>query len=113
MSETDTVKAACCLAGTDSEVTVEELKLLRDLGGSVGLEQDEINSLIDKARRDTAFRAEQTDLLMSDVDESMKELIRLAQESRAHDDGYVAMLMWRVAMQLDVSAERFEELLAG
>ena len=53
MTDDDVLKAACCLAGTDSEVTVEELVLLKRLVTSAGLTFD---ALIVKASRDDDLR---------------------------------------------------------
>ncbi|MHC4427296.1 MAG: hypothetical protein ACYS0D_01650 [Planctomycetota bacterium] len=113
MSDADVLKAVCCLAGADSAVTVEELQLLDGLAGHAGIEQKPFRILIEKATKDEDFRQRQIDTVKGDTDAALKTLLGIAREDDMLDDGRLAMLLWRVATnQLDMSAERFEQLLA-
>ncbi len=111
MTDEEVLKAVCCLAGAESDVTVEELQLLSGLARRVGIERKPFESLMEKAK-DKDFRQQQIDFVTSDVDGSMNTLIRIARQEGSLQEGHVVMLLWRVAMKLQMSPERFEELLA-
>ena len=49
MPDIDVIKSLCCLAGADSDVTVEELQLLGNLAGHVGIARDAFNAEIEKS----------------------------------------------------------------
>ncbi len=113
MNDVEVLKAVCCVAGTDSDVTVEELQLLGNLAESAGLERKPVEILIEKATNDEDFRQRQIDVVMDDIDGAMSTLIRLTRQGGSLDKGHVVMLLWRVATNLQMSPERFDELLAA
>ena len=112
MAEAEDIRAVCCPAGAAGEVTVEELHLLGDLVGHVGLKRAPFNALVEKTLNDEDFREEQLDLATRETEGTMTKLIRLARETGLLSQGHMAMVLWRIAMKLDISAERFEEMLA-
>jgi hypothetical protein len=113
MTDVDDLVAVCCLAGADADVTLEELQALRGLAGRIGLERKSLDDLVFKCTGDEQFREEQVDAVRRDTDGTMKKLILLAREDESFREGYLSMLLWRVATKLDVSAEHFEELMAA
>ena len=112
MTDAEILKAVCCLAGADSEVTVEELQFLGGLARNAGLERHSVDAVIEKAHNDQDFHQRQLDLVMRDVDGAMNTLIRVAREGGSLE-GHVVLLLWRVATKLQMSPERFEDLLAA
>ena len=110
MTDDDVLKAACCLAGTDSEVTVEELVLLKRLVGSAGLNFD---ALIAKASRDDDFRQNRIETVTGAPDDAMERLIRLVREGGSIEQGHMTILLWRVGTKIGLSPERFEQLLGA
>ena len=112
MTDVEVLKAVCCLAGADSRVTVEELGLLSDLAGRVGIERKPFEGLMEKAN-DESFRREQIDVVMGDVDGAMSRLMEIARQGGSLKAGDTVMLLWRVATKLEISPQRFDELLAA
>ncbi|MHC5114013.1 MAG: hypothetical protein ACYTGP_06245 [Planctomycetota bacterium] len=113
MPDVDVIKSLCCLAGADSDVTVEELQLLGNLAGHVGIARDAFNAEIEKTRHEETVRQRHFDLVMSDADASMTELIHVAKEGGAFEEGHAMMLFWRLATKLEMEPGHFEELLAA
>jgi len=112
MNDTDDLKAACCLAGADSDVTLEELQLLGSLAAKAGLEPEALRARIEKTHRDETFRQQMIDAAMDDADSTMTRLIALAHEIDTGSEGHATMLLWRMATKLEMSPERFEGLMA-
>ena len=113
MADMRLFEAACCLAGMDHDVTVEELQLLGDLAGHAGLDRKHLNALIERTREDEDFREDQIDRAMHDAGATMSSLIEAARRDGALDRGHVMMLLWRVGDRLQLGADRFQELLAA
>jgi hypothetical protein len=113
MADEEMLRAVCCLAGADGDLTVEELTLLGRLARHVGLERAQLNAMIDSAMKEPDFREQQAELVRHDVDRALTELIRLIDEDDALQEGHGMMLMWRVATKMDVNADHFEQLLAS
>ena len=113
MNDVDVVKAVCCVAGADSDVTVDELAELGSLARRVGIERTQVTALLERSRDDEAFYQHQIDLLTDHADASMNTMIRLAREAGTLADGHVVMLLWRLATKLDIHADHFEELVAA
>ena len=113
MNDLELIRAVCCLAGMGSDVTLEELQVLGKLAHRAGLERKAMDTLLQKAATDEAFRDEQIDAVMTDVDGVMTRLIALASRAGSLEEGHIAMLLWRVATKAEMTAERFEQLLAA
>jgi hypothetical protein len=114
MNDVDVLKAVCCLAGSDSEVTVEELQLLDGLARRAGIEQRQLRVFIEKATEDETFRQQQIDLARGDAAGTLRTLIRMVREDDRLQEGRLTMLLWRIATnQLDMRADQFEKLLVA
>ncbi len=114
MSDGDVLEAVCCLAGSDSEVTVEELQLLEGLARRAGIEEKPFRILIERASKDENFRQKQIDLARGDATAALRTLIGMGREDDRLEEGRLTMLLWRIATnQLDMSADQFEKLLAA
>ncbi|MHC4106834.1 MAG: 4Fe-4S dicluster domain-containing protein [Planctomycetota bacterium] len=113
MNDVEVLEAACCLAATDSDVTVEELQLLSALVGRVGIERKRFETLMEKAGNDPSFREQRIGAVSGDIEGAMDKLMRIAFQGGSTSEGHAAMLLWRVAAKLQVSPERFEALLAA
>jgi hypothetical protein len=113
MNDVEVLEAACCLAATDSDVTVEELQLLSALVGRVGIERKRFETLMEKAGNDPSFREQRIGAVSGDIEGAMDKLMRIAFQGGSTSEGHAAILLWRVAAKLQVSPERFEALLAA
>ncbi|MHC5023017.1 MAG: hypothetical protein ACYTGG_03775 [Planctomycetota bacterium] len=114
MNDADVLKAVCCLAGADSEVSIEELQVLDGLAGRAGIEQKRFRALIENTCRDEDFRQKQIDVAKNDAAAALRQVIGMAREDDRLGEGNFTMLLWRIATnQLDVSPDQFEKLLAA
>ena len=113
MSDIEVIKALCCLAGADTDVTVEELQLLGDLAGGLGIERDAFNAEIEKTRNEETVRQRHMETATRDADAAMLGLIRIVRDGGALGEGHGMMLLWRLATKLGMDAERFESLLVA
>jgi hypothetical protein len=109
MSDDDVLEAVCCLAGSDSNVTVEELQLLYRLAARAGIERKPFRILIEKVRKDESFRQKQIDVARGDAAAALRTLIGVAREDDRLRESRLPMLLWRIATnQLDMSPDQFE-----
>lgn len=113
MTDLDVIKAVCCLAGKGSDVTLEELQLMRGLAEGCGLELPALERLLQKAATDDSFFEEQVAFVRHDIEGAMAALVRIADQAGVLGDGRAVMLMWRVSTKLGMDPTRFEELLAA
>ncbi len=111
MTDSENLKAVCCLAGVDRDVTVEDLQLLDRLVKGIGLEPKPFHGLIEKTRANEEFREEQIDLAKANVDDTLKELIRVVRQDASLNEGRIVMLLWRVATKVEMTPEHFQELI--
>jgi hypothetical protein len=114
MSDADVLEAVCCLAGSDSNLTVEDLQLLEKLAARAGIERKPFRALLEKVRKDEGFRQEQIDVARRDAAGALKTLIGVAREDDRLGEGRLTMLLWRIATdQLDLSPDQVDKLLAA
>ena len=113
MNDMEVLESVCCLAAADSDVTVEELQLLSALAGRVGIDRKRFETMMEKAGNDASFREQQIGAVGGDIEGAMDTLMRIAFQGGSPNEGHAAMLLWRVATKLQISPERFEELLAA
>jgi hypothetical protein len=114
MSDADVLKAVCCLAGSDSDVTMEEVQLLERLAARAGIDRKPFRTLIEKTSKDDSFRQKQIDIARGDAAAALKTLIGVAREDDRLQESRLPMLLWRIATnQLDMSPDQFETLLGA
>jgi hypothetical protein len=113
MTDAEVLKAVCCLAGADSDVTVDEIQALAGLARQIGLDTAAFNELIAEMRDDEEFRERQLDIAERDPNATVGIMIDAARRVEAVDDGNTVMLLWRVAAKLGIESDHFEALLAA
>lgn len=86
MRDVEVLRAACCVAGLDGEVTENERAVLDRLADNAGVGRVSLEAMIDRARRDQEFYKEQFRVLKADPGETIKALIEVA---RADGDEHV------------------------
>ena len=113
MTDTKSLKAAYALAGADDDLTVEDLQLLARLAAHISIDKTLLNDLIEKVRTDEIFRQEMLDAINADASGTLNQVMQSARESGVLSEGRVTMVLWRIATKLQISAEGFNEWLAG
>ena len=113
MSNTKVLKAVYALAGADAEVTVEDLQLLSKLAAQISIDNTELNNLIEKVRINEIFRQEMIDAIKGDASGTLNQVMQSARDLGVQSEGRVTMVLWRIATKLEISAEDFNEWLAG
>lgn len=110
MGKVETLRAACCVAGLDREVSEKERPLLEKLAEQVGVGRASLNAMIERARSDPNFYEEQFRIARADPDTAMKTLLLVAAADHAITLEERVILQ-HFAQKLGVSDERFTKLL--
>ncbi len=113
MPDVEMIKALCCLGGADTDVTVEEIQLLGNLAGHVGIERSVFNAEVEKTRNEETIRARHLEAATRDAPAAMGELVKVARDSGALGEGHGMMLLWRLASKLEMDPSQFEALLSA
>ena len=110
MRKVDLLRAACCVAGADGEVSPDELRFVKRLADEAGVGAASLEAMIDRAQTDEAYHADQFRVLEFDAKETMQLLFRAAVvdgELRSNE----AKVLQRLSRRLGVPAERFDSWL--
>lgn len=112
MHNVEILRAACCIAGLDEHVCEKEMPALQHLAQRAGVGEASLNAMIDRARRDQNFYEQQFEIIKTDPDSTMKQLLEVAVAdndiSRAE-----RIVLAHFAEQLGMAAQRFDELLTA
>ncbi len=108
MKKVEVLRAACCVAGIDGDVTTEERKIIDMLAADVGVGQASVDAMVERAKEDQGFYKEQFRVLKSDPKETLQLLFSLA-----ISDGRLGnrekQVIWRLAKRLDVDQASFQQ----
>ena len=107
MVKVEVLRAACCIAGCDGEVTSEEEAVLRELAQAVGVGKASLDAMIARAVGDPDFHKEQFRVLKAEPSEAIRVLLKVAVADRGLSKSECHVLK-RLAMQLDVPEEEFD-----
>ena len=112
MDELEILKAACCVAGLDGEISEHEKQALKVLVKRVGVGQASFEAMMDVAIEDDDYFKKQLDLLMGDVDQTIKMLFQIAVADGQLGTNERIVLNY-FADKLEMPPERFDQILAA
>ena len=103
------LRAACCVAGIDKEISASEEAVIRRLASEVGVGKASLQAMMDRATSDQEFYKEQFRAFKSEPKATMAGLLEVAIADGQISDEEVAVL-GELASRLDVPTEVFQEL---
>lgn len=110
MADVDILRAACCVAGINGEVTDHQREALRALARRVGVGAASLQAMIDRALADKRFFEEQFDYEQKDPEGVLVTLWKVAAiDGRVSQDE--RELLTRFAQKLRVAEDRMQELI--
>ena len=112
MDELEILKAACCVAGLDGEISEREKQALKVLVGRAGVGLASFEAMMDVAIEDDDYFKKQLDLLMGDVDQTIKMLFQIAVADGQLGTNERIVLQY-FADKLEMPPERFDQILAA
>lgn len=112
LDQVEVLRAACCIASIDGEITADEEAVLRQLAEKVGVGQMSLKAMMDRAKRDPNFFQQQFEILHADPDVAMKALFRVAICDGDMNPNERIMMQF-FAGRLGVDDARFNQLLAA
>lgn len=78
IDEVELLRAACCVAGLDGQVTEEEEQLLRDLKEHAGVGEASFQAMLDRARNDPDYYEDVLDVVRPNAEQVLQLLARVA-----------------------------------
>jgi uncharacterized tellurite resistance protein B-like protein len=110
LNDLEVLRAACCVAGLDGEVSARELPLLKQLAERAGVGRVSLEAMMQKATSDRAFYEQQLAYLNADVEDVIRVLFKVAMaDGRLSVEERVVLRYF--ADKLKIPAERFERFL--
>ncbi|MAR12348.1 MAG: hypothetical protein CL681_20555 [Blastopirellula sp.] len=107
MVKVEVLRAACCIAGSDGEVTSEEQAVLQQLASEVGVGKASLDAMTARAVGDPEFHKEQFRVLKANPAETLGVLLRVAVADHGLGQRECQVLK-RLALQLEVPEEQFD-----
>ncbi|MCH2162257.1 MAG: TerB family tellurite resistance protein [Phycisphaerales bacterium] len=110
MEQVAVLRAACCIAAADGEITADERQLLENLAEKAGVGRASREAMIDQALTSPAFLESQFRVLVKDPERAIKVLLIVASvdgsigESESH-------LVETFSRRLSIEPEQVERLL--
>ena len=112
MQDVEILRAACCVAGLDEQITDSERGMLKRLANHAGVGAVSLEAMIDRAVSDPDFYQEQFEMVRTDPDATMKALfcVAVADRELTTDE---RVILHHFAAKLGMAPERFDQLLAA
>lgn len=110
MQKVDILRAACCVAGCDGEISEHELHLIQKMAAEVGVGNASLEAMLTRAVSDPDFHREQFRVLKSDPQDSLAELFEVALADGGLNRQEIEVLR-ALAGKLEVPATQFDELI--
>ena len=110
MDKVDVLRAACCVAGLDGEISEEEERLLRRLKDSAGVGEASFNAMCEMATDEREnYYERQLDFLSTEPEKIVRMLLQIARadEKVTRNERVVVQ---HLAEKIGVDSERFEEI---
>ncbi|MCE9588896.1 MAG: TerB family tellurite resistance protein [Planctomycetes bacterium] len=111
MAKVEVLRAACCVAGADGDISEQEMVWLKKLAGEVGVGDVSLQAMISRARSDKDYARDQFRFLHNDPREAMRVLLSVAVSDAVLNDREREVL-WALAQKLGVDAPTFEKYIA-
>jgi len=112
MDRVEVLRAACCLAAADQEITDDERARLHRMADRIGVGGASLRAMMDRAVEDPQFFKKQFDFLKGDRENAMKQLFLMAITDEKLGEGEMTMLR-HFAEKLDISEDRFRQFVAA
>jgi tellurite resistance protein len=106
----DVLRAACCVAGIDTNTTSQERALIDKLAKGVGCGTASVNAMIARAQSDSEFHRQQFTVLKADPQETIAILIEVAMADGGISDSERIVLK-EMAESLEIPAVVFDQLM--
>lgn len=78
MLKVEVLRAACCVAGVDGTISPQEMAWLTKLAHAVGVGEVSLKAMMERARTDSNYAADQFRFLQKDTRETMRVLLGVA-----------------------------------
>ncbi|MCZ6836368.1 MAG: hypothetical protein O7G85_11395 [Planctomycetota bacterium] len=112
IQDLEILKAACCVAGLDGDISDREKQTLQVLAKRAGVGKASFEAMIEVAVEDEDYFKKQLDLLRGDTDRTIKTLFQIAVTDRKLGANE-RIVMQYFADKLEMPPERFEKILAA
>lgn len=112
MKDLEILKAACCVAGLDGEITEPERKALKVLAERAGVGRASLEAMKEMAIEDPDFFDHQLGMLNEDADLAIKTLLKVAIIDGAFGTNERVILQY-FADKLGLTVERTDQLIAA
>ena len=110
MEQVEVLRAACCIAAADGEVSKAEVELIHRLARTTGVGKASREAMIDQALNNPAFLESQFRFLMHDPDRAMKILLFIAAADGEMDKEEEVVLR-DFAQRIHLDETRLQQLL--
>lgn len=110
MEQVDVLRAACCVAAADGEVTDAEAEVIERIAKKAGVGVASREAMLEMALTSPKFLESQFRFLMRDSDRAMKVLLIVASADGVINESE-KLLVTEFANRLEINEERFRTLL--
>jgi len=104
------LRAACCIAGLDQQISDEEQKLIDKLAKHAGVGAVSVEAMKDRAKSDPDFFEELFEDLKVNADQTMKILFMVACADKELTSEE-RIVLYHFAQRLNMTDERFNQLM--
>lgn len=111
LQKVDLLRAACCVAGCDSETTAAERQLIDRLAKDIGVGAASVNAMIARAQTDPEFHRLQFQVMKKDPSQTMAILLEVAMADGKLTNAEINVLRG-LSSNLEVTPAVFDELLS-
>lgn len=93
MEQVEILRAACCIAAADGDISAKEQTTLEEMAGRLGVGTASLKAMIELALNDQKFRDSQLKMLHKDPSEAFATLYKVARLEREVPDEEREMLV--------------------
>ena len=110
VAEVELLRAACCIAGLNEQVSERERPLLEEIAQRIGVGAASLQAMINRAERDEDFYKQQFNIVKPDAERAIQRLLEVAMASGEISQRQ-RVLLYHFAERLEVDPQHFEQLL--
>jgi tellurite resistance protein len=112
MQRVDILRAACCVAGIDGDITEAENAVISKLAKEAGVGRASLEAMMDRGATDPNFHQDQFRVLKEDPQESMAALLEVAMADGQLSDSESEVLR-ALSRKLSITSEVFDQLISA
>ncbi len=112
MQKVDVLRAACCVAGSDGNLTDQELGLVKKLAKEVGVGQASLAAMLERSMKDENFHKEQFKILKENPKGCLATVLEVAMSDGVMSDVEQNVLR-SLADNLQVPSDVFDQLMSN